>query len=436
MTELALIGLLMFGIMVVLTLLGVPLGISIIGCAAVGLYVVGGPAMLLNQMGQGFYKLSASYNFAVIPMFMVMGQLCAETGIAEGAFTSAKKWLGGLRGGLLDTVVIANMIFGACSGVSSAANVVFSRIALPEMDKAGYDRGLSLSVICASSSLSVLIPPSVLILSFCMLVEVSVGAALMAGCAAGIVFALVYLVVINIYKRLYPNKIPPKSTEKVPAKEKLQSLALLLPIVLLFALIVGGSFAGWFPATVGGAVAMVVVLIYAIAKRTPLKKIWNAISFSLVTFANIYLIIVGGQLFSRFIALTGMTTAIGNAIAAAQVPGMVVFALVVIFYLFCGMFMDCASIIVITAPIVFPVLTGLGFNELVLVVMMVISMEVASLTPPVGLGVFYVANATNGSPAYIFKNVAKFFVLDLVIIFGMAFIPGIVLWLPKLLGYM
>lgn len=429
------IGILMFVLMIVLTLIGVPLGISIVGCAAVGMYIAAGPTMMVNQMSNGFFQLSASYNFAVIPMFMVMGQLCAETGIAEGAFSAAKKWLGNLRGGLLDTVVIANMIFGACSGVSSAGNVVFSRIALPELEKAGYDRGISLSVICSASSLSVLIPPSVLILSFCMLTEVSVGAALMAGCSAGILFTIMYLIVINVYKRVFPDKIPPRSTEKVPMSEKLKTLTLLIPILLLFALIVGGSFLGWFPATVGGAVAMVVVLIYAVCKRTPFKKILDAIWSSLLQFGNIYLIIIGGQLFSRFIAFTGLTRTIGTGIAGANVPGLLVFALVVVFYLFCGMFMDCASIIVITAPIVFPVLCTLGFNELVLVVMMVMSMEVASLTPPVGLGVFYVANAVNESPAFIFKNVAKFFVLDLIIIFLVAVFPDLVLWLPRLMGY-
>ncbi|MBQ9030967.1 MAG: TRAP transporter large permease subunit [Parasporobacterium sp.] len=430
------IGILAFVVMIVLTLIGVPLGIAIFGCAGLGLLAAAGPAMFLNQMTTGIFSLSASYNFAVIPMFMVMGTLCSMTGIAEGAFKAARKWLGGTRGGLLDTVVIANMIFGACSGVSSAANVVFSRIALPELEKAKYDRGLSLSVICASSSLSVLIPPSVLILSFCMLVEVSAGAALMAGFGAGILFAVAYLIFINIYKRIYPDKIPPKSTEKIPMNEKLRTLTLLIPILLLFALIVGGSFLGWFPATVGGAVAMVVVLIYAIAKRTPFKSITKAIWDSLLQFGNIYLIIIGGQLFSRLIAFTGLTKTIGNAIASANVPPIIIFALVVIFYLFCGMFMDCASIIVITAPIVFPVLTGLGYNELVLVAMMVISMEVASLTPPVGLGVFYVANAVNESPAFIFKNVVKFFVLDLALIFAMAIIPDLVLWMPKLMGYM
>lgn len=429
------IGILFFVIMIVLTLIGVPLGISIIGCASIGILIVGGPNMMINQISNGFYTLSASYSFAVIPMFMVMGELCAITGIAEGAFKAARTFLGNTRGGLLDTVVIANMIFGACSGISAAANVVFSRIALPELDKEGYDRGIALSTICASSSLSVLIPPSVLILSFCMLAEVSAGAALMAGCSAGIFLAVVYLIFLNIYKRIHPEKIPPRSGVRTTWAEKGKASLYLIPIILLFALIIGGAFAGWFPATVGGAVAMVVLIIYAFARRTPVKKIGKAIWDTLLGFCNIYLIIIGGQLFSRFIALTGLTNAITKAIVNSGIPAIAVFSLVVLLYLLCGMFMDCASIIVITVPIVFPVLTQMGFNDLILVVMMVFAMEIASLTPPVGLGVFYVADTVNESPAFVFKNVAKFFVLDIALVFFMALVPNVALWLPKLLGY-
>lgn len=431
----AFVGILMFVLMVLFTLLGAPLGISMMSTTAVGFFLVSGPNMMIRQLTDGIFSLSASYNFAVIPMFMVMGQLCEVTGIAEGAFKAAKKWLGGMRGGLLDTVVIANMIFGACSGISSAGNVVFSRLALPEMDKSGYDRGLSISTICASSSLAVLIPPSVLILAFCLLTEVSVGAALMAGLSAGVFMTLVYLVFLNVYKRIHPEKIPPRSTEKIPLREKLKTLTLLVPILLLFALIVGGSFLGWFPATVGGAVAMVVLIIFSFVKDLKFKVLVETIWRSLLGFGNIFFIIVGGQLFSRFIALTGLSRTIGDFIAKSNMPAMVIFTMVVIFYLFCGMFMDCASIIVITAPIVFPLLKSMGFHELVLVVMLVFSMEIASLTPPVGLGVFYVANATNSSPTFVFKNVVKFFILDLIIVFLIAFFPDIVLIIPRLAGY-
>lgn len=429
------IGILMFLAMTVMILAGIPLGISMFSCAAVGFYLIGGAQVMLSQLTNGVMSLAASYNFAVVPLFMVMGQLAGETGIAEGAFLAAKKWLGRSKGGLLDAVVVANMVFGACSGVTAAGNVVFSRIALPELDKQGYDRGLALGTITCAGTLSVLIPPSMPIITFCLLTSVSVGAALMTGLATGIIFAIVMIAVLHVYTAIKPSKIPPPDTTKVPVKEKIGTLKLLLPIVLLFAVIVGGSFMGWFPATVGGAVAVVVVLIYAVVKRMPAKTILKTIWTGLQSFGNIYLIVISGQMFGRLVALSGLAGTIADWISNVGLAPYAVFCLVVAFYLFCGMFMDCMSIIIITVPIVFPVLTGLGYHELLLVMLLVFSMEVANLTPPVGLAVFHVANCTGESTSFIFKNVTKFFIMDLAIILVLALVPDVLLWLPRLMGY-
>lgn len=431
----AVIGILMFVIMTVMILVGIPLAISMLGCAAVGLLLIGGPQVLFTQLTSGIMSISASYNFAVIPLFMVMGTLCAKTGIAEGAFNAARKWLGGKKGGLLDTVVVANMIFGACSGSSSAGNVVFSRIAYPELKRQGYDRGLSLSTIAGTGTLSVLIPPSMPIITFCLITNVSVGAALMTGLATGIFFAIIVIIMLHIYLRIFPNKVPPRDETKVPVKEKIASLKLLVPILLLFALIVGGSFLGWFPATTGGAIAFVVVFIYAVCKRMPFKEIMSGIWDGLQSFGNIYLIIIAGQMFGRLVTMSGLADTMASAIAQSNFPPFAVFTLVVVFYLFCGMFMDCLSIIIITVPIVFPALVALGYEPLILVMLLVFAMEVAGLTPPVGISVFHVANCTQESPAFIFKNIVKFFVLDIAIVLLLALIPDIILWLPRLLGY-
>jgi TRAP-type C4-dicarboxylate transport system permease large subunit len=212
-------------------------------------------------------------------------------------------------------------------------------------------------------------------------------------------------------------------------------LKLLLPIIALFALIVGGSFLGWFPATVGGAVAVVAILAYCAFKRMPIKAVFSGIMEGVSSFANVYLIIVGGQFFSRFVTVTGLADSISRGIAAVNMPPYLVFCLVFLFYLFCGCFMDCLSIIVITVPVVFPVLTAIGFHELVLVMLLVFAMEIASLTPPVGLGVFYVANATKMPVSQVFKGVTPFFIMDVALVLIIAAFPDLILWLPKLMGY-
>lgn len=408
----SLVGVLMFALMTVLILSGIPLAVSMLLSSAVGFFLMGGWTMLSTQFTSGLFSICANYSFAVIPLFMVMGALCSDTGIGEGTFTAAKKWLGNLRGGLLDAVVVANMIFGACSGVSAAGNIVFSRIALPELNRHGYDRGLSLGTITCAGSLSVLIPPSMPILVFALMTGVSVGEALVAGISAGIVFAALMLVMVNAIMLLHPEKIPPRSTEKIPMTEKLATLKLLLPIFALFALVVGGSFAGWFPATVGGAVAMTAVLLYALFIRMPLKRIWNSIWEGLQGFGNIYLIVIGGTMFGRVISLSGIAKTVADFIISLDVAPFFVFLMVVLFYMFCGCFMDCLSIIIITVPVIYPVLTGLGYEPIVLVMLLVFAMEISNLTPPVGLAVFYVANATNESTTLIFKNVVPYFLMD------------------------
>lgn len=230
-------------------------------------------------------------------------------------------------GGLLDTTIVANAIFGACSGVSAAGNVVFSRIALPELDKNNYNHGLSLATITAAGSLAVLIPPSMPIITFCLLTSVSVGAALMTGLACGVMMAVIMILFLKVYGLVRPGMIPPKSGEKVPFKEKVSTLKLLLPILLLFALIVGGCFAGWFPATVGGAVGFVAVLLYAVLIKMPPKQILGNIWTGLKGFGSMYMIIVSGQMFGRVVTMSGLAAKIAGWIGGANIAPFLSWAL-------------------------------------------------------------------------------------------------------------
>lgn len=430
----AVICAIMFGSMTVLILVGVPLAISMLLCSFVGFTWVSGFGLATTQFTNALFSLSHSYGFAVIPLFMTLGVLASVTGMAEGTFTAAKKWVGGIRGGLLHSVVLANMVFGACSGMSVAGNIVFSRIAMPELKKANYDATLSIGTITSAGSLSVLVPPSVPIIAFCLLAGVSIGDALITGISAAIVFAVLTMGLIALIGLIRRNKFPPRSREKISAWDRIKTLRLLFPILVLFALIVGGSFAGWFPSTIGGAVAVVAILIYAAIKRTPPKVVWRGLMEGVSSFAGVYLIIIAGQFFSRFVTVTGMAAAISDYIASVQIAPFGVFLLVFVFYLFCGCFMDALSIIVITVPVVFPVLMGVGYHELVLVMLLVFSMEIASLTPPVGVGVFYVAQSVKMPVSQVFRGVAPFFALDAAMVMLIALIPDLILWLPHVLG--
>ena len=435
MTPEMIIGLLVFAGMLILVLLGVPIFLSMLTGSFVGFILLGGMRMMIVQFTTAPFSLGANYTYAVLPLFMLVGSLASATGIAQGAFDAMHKWLGRVRGGLLYSVVCANALFGACSGISVAGNVVFGGLAVPQLERQGYDKSLSYGTVTGAGVLSSLIPPSVPIILWCLVTNMSIGNTLMYGLSAGLMMVVLLCVFIFIYSLIKPGKVPStKNLPKVPFIEKVKSLRYLIPILLVFALIIGGAVRGWFPATVGGAVAVFALLIFALVKRTPLKVIGHCIWDAAVMNAGMFPIIVAGTIFSRFIALTGLADGMASLIAGANVHRLLVFTFVIIFYLICGCVMDIPSIIIITVPVIFPLLTGLGFSQYVLCVMLVFMCDVAGMTPPIGMNVFAVSNALRVRPTEIFKGCVPFFILDIVCVYVMAIFPQVVEFLPKLLG--
>ena len=433
-----LIGLIVFGIMMVMVFAGIPIFVSMLTCAFFGFVALygGDMKMALNIFTTYPFDLGANYNYAVLPMFMLVGALAGETGIAEGAFKSVHAFLGRVKGGLLFTVVGANALFGACSGSSVAGNIVFGRLAMPELEKAGYSRKYSLGCVAASGALSTLIPPSMGIIMFCLVapVTMSVGTALMGGIIPGIITAVALCVTVRIIGLVKPGSIPPGGGPKIPVSEKMKSLRLLIPILCLFGLIIGGTFAGWFTATVGGAVGAVAVCIYALCKKMPLKQLGACMVDAAVMEAGIFPIIVGGQIFSKFISDTGLADYLSAAIDSVHAPRFIIFLLVILLYVFCGCVMDIMSIIIITVPVVFPILTGMGYSPYALVIALCFVAEIAGLTPPIGMNVFATANALRINPSDIFKGVVPYFICEIGLVLLIGLFPQIVTFLPTLMG--
>lgn len=410
-----LIGLIVFGIMMVMVFAGIPIFVSMLTCAFFGFVALygGDMKMALNIFTTYPFDLGANYNYAVLPMFMLVGALAGETGIAEGAFKSVHAFLGRVKGGLLFTVVGANALFGACSGSSVAGNIVFGRLAMPELEKAGYSRKYSLGCVAASGALSTLIPPSMGIIMFCLVapVTMSVGTALMGGIIPGIITAVALCVTVRVIGLVKPGSIPPGGGPKIPVSEKMKSLRLLIPILCLFGLIIGGTFAGWFTATVGGAVGAVAVCIYALCKKMSLKQLGACMVDAAVMEAGIFPIIVG-----------------------VHAPRFIIFLLVILLYVFCGCVMDIMSIIIITVPVVFPILTGMGYSPYALVIALCFVAEIAGLTPPIGMNVFATANALRINPSEIFKGVVPYFICEIGLVLLIGLFPQIVTFLPTLMG--
>ena len=431
------IGAICFVVMIALVVLGIPVYLCVMGTALVGMYLVVPAKMVIQQFSTGFFTTVASYTFSVIPLFMLVGVLAGDTGIAEGAFTSMQKWLSKRKGGLLYATVAANAVFGACSGVSSAGTIVFCKIAAPELKRHGYDESLSLGTISAAGSLSSLIPPSIGVLTFCLLTDQSIGTGLMTSFAGGILMVLVMFIMIFATCRLQPKKIPriTDADRAVTWGERFKTLTLLIPILLLFGLIVGGSFAGWFPPTVGGAVACVAICIYALCRKMTIKALLYSFWDGCQMFASMYLIVMAATMFGRFIGLTKMANMMIDGIASLGIPPIAVYLVIILFYIFCGCVMDCMSVMMITVPIVYPLLTGLGFNGYAMIVVIIMISELGAITPPMGMAVFTVSTVLREPAGKIFKGVWPYIIAMLAAALLIVFFPDLVLWMPKLMGY-
>lgn len=434
--SMAIQGLIVFLLMFALILFGVPIYLSMLAASFVGFWWIADVNYMVSQFFSAPFALSATYSYCVIPLFMIVGVLAADTGIAGKAFSAMKVWFGKLRGGLMMATIGANLVFGACSGASANAIIVFGKVAYPELVKNGYDKRLSMGCIAATCALSSLIPPSTTIVMWALLADISVGTALMSGVGPGIVVAILYCIMTAVTARIWPEKIPPVTEEdqSITWGDRVKSLKLLLPIAGLFVIIVGGVYFGYFPATVGGAVGAVACVVYALCTRTKIKVIWNGFKDSAVMFSQVFPMMIAGMLFSRVIALSGLTNWLAKAIASIDVPPVVVFLLIILFYVFCGCVMDILSTIIITVPIVFPLLTGLGYDPYVVCIILVFMCEIAGLTPPLGMNVFSTSAVLRMDPMEIFRGIVPYFMVDVIMVLLMVFFPQIVTFLPNLLS--
>jgi len=434
MSHEALIGIYCFIGMLFIVLAGFPIFISLILPAVIGLWIIGGPTFVLEQTTTATYNISSSYTFAVVPMFVLMGIFAGESGIAEDAYNAASKWVMKLRGGLLMATIAANAIFGACSGIPTGGTVVFTKIAMPQLIKQGYDKSLSLACIASAAVLVTLIPPSMPIIITCILVDLSIGRALIAGIIPGILLVVLMSLTVWIAGHLKPELMPASANTNVTWKERVFSLKLLWPIILIFLIMMGGMYLGIFPPTVGGAIGAFSTLVYALAlRRMNTKSILHAFWESVIINAQLFIIIIGGMLFARLIALSGLAQGFNDFLLSSQFPPLGIMAIIIVFYLLLGCVMDLTPIVIITLPIVFPILTGhLGFDPYATVIILLFLGALGSITPPIGMSCFVVASAANTNPVDVYRGIVPFFLVQLAMVILLIFVPGIASWLPHL----
>ena len=443
------IGIICFVLMLFLIFNGFPIAIAMFTCSALGFLWLKdwNIAILSAQMGSTVFNNSANYEFAVLPLFIVLGTFAGITGIAEKAFDAIHTWLGRVKGGTLFTVIIANGIYGACAANSSAGTIIFSRLASPSLQKEKYDETLSMGVMCSSGSLASLIPPSQAVLTICLVapacmyggqqVQMSLGTGLMSGIVPGIILILLLCITVRVYGFVKKGTLPEPRKEKIPFVEKLKTLKLLLPILALFIIMIGGASLGWFSTTVAGAIGAMVTMIYAIVRRVSFKDICKSFWDACLMQASIFIIIVAGNVFSKFIAASGLTKFLGEAVAGLDLPPFIMYLIVMVFFLIGGAIMNVVPLIICTCSIVYAVLVeGCGYHPYVVMIALVLLVEVAQLTPPIGMGTYIVANALRIDPMRIFKAVVPFFIVLFLYACLLGLVPQIVTFAPRLMGIM
>ena len=379
------------------------------------------------------HSKSVNYALSVLPMFILIGFIAYHAGLTHALFRAARAWVGWVPGGLAVASVFATAGFAAVSGASTATAAVFSRVAIPHMLDAGYDRRLAAGVVAAGGTLASLIPPSAILVIYAIIVEESVGTLIMAGFVPGVVSALVYAALIIGQCKLNPELGRPIPSP--PLKEKIASLPGTLPIIAVVAIIFYSMYSGTATPTEAGALGAFVVLIMAIVRGMSWKNLRSALEETARLTVMIFALIWGILIFVRFLGYAGLPQAFAEWIVTLPFPPIIIMIGILLGYAVLGMFMDAIGMLLLTLPVVYPAVIALGYDPIWFGIIVVKMCEVCLITPPVGLNCYVVAAVRRDIPlGDVFRGIAPFFVADVATVGLFLAFPGIILWLPSLIN--
>ena len=427
----ALIG---FIVLFALMLMRVPVGMAmgLVGVTGYS-YIVGvGPALKL--VGQTSMRTVTDYTFGVIPMFMLMGAFVSISGVSRELFRAANAFVGHLRGGLGMATVVACGGFAAISGSSVATAATFAGVAYPEMRRYGYPQSFSTGVIAAGGTLGAMLPPSTVLAVYAILTEQDIGKLFMAGILPGLLAILMYVVTISIIVKLRPNLLP--AGEHKSWRERISGLKDIWAPLLLFIFVIGGLYGGFFtPTEAGGVGASGAFLLGVIRGKLNRAQIREALLQATRTSAAVFTVLIGALLFGYFLTITQTPQKLSEFLTALGVGRYGVLALIMLMYLVLGCLMDAMAMIILTVPIIFPIIVHLGFDPIWFGIIIVMTVELGLIHPPVGMNVFVIKSVVKDvSFTTIFKGVLPFVATDLLRLLILIAFPIIALWLPGRMG--
>ncbi|MEE4261183.1 MAG: TRAP transporter large permease [Desulfobacteraceae bacterium] len=391
----------------------------------------------LNLLSRNIYEVFSSYGLTTIPLFIFMGQLAFNSGISARLYDTAYKFLGSTRGGLAMATVSACTAFGAVCGSSPATAATMATVGLPEMKRYKYADELATGSVASGGGLGMIMPPSVVLIVYGVMTEESIGKLFVAGIIPAIFVTILFIISIFIICRIAPEQGPPG--ESFSWKEKIRSLNGLIDTLAVFGLVMGGLFFGFFTPTEAAAVGAFGVLVVSLIRR---QITWQGFVKSLYetlrTSCMVLLLIAGAVVFGKFLAITRIPFNVASWIGGFDLPPFAIMGMIVLVYFLGGCFMDALALVMLTIPIFFPVVTGLGYDPIWFGVIIVMVTEMGVITPPVGINVYVVygvaESVIGGVPLEaIFKGIVPFLIAVIVGLTILIFVPQIILFLPNLM---
>jgi tripartite ATP-independent transporter DctM subunit len=428
-----LIGLLGFVALLMLIGLRIPIAVALAMVGICGGAMLNGWNAVAFILGSLPYETVFPYSLSVVPLFVMMGVFASHAGLSTALYQAVNAMIGHRRGGLASATVGACAGFGAICGSSLATAATMCRVALPEMRRHGYSDRLAAGAIAAGGTLGVLIPPSIILVVYALLTEQSIGKLFAAALIPGAVGTLLYVGAVSVQTRLKPDLAPP--AERSPWPVRLAALRSVWPVVLLFALVIGGIYLGWFSPTEAAAVGAFGTLVLAAARRRLSRRVLvDCLLETAGITAMIFTILIGTAIFNFFIETTTLPHLMAATVSQLGWPPLAVLALIMAFYLVLGCFMDSLSMVFVTVPFVFPLVLALGLDPVWFGILLVTIVEISLITPPVGMNLFVIKAVAGDLPLKTaIAGVAPFLVADMVRLILLIAFPALTLWLPSLM---
>jgi tripartite ATP-independent transporter DctM subunit len=416
-----------------LLLLRVPVWAALTLVGFIGNAAMSGLAPTLALAGTVPFDVGGAYTLSVVPLFVLMGEVASDTGLSADLFKAARVMLAGVRGGLAVGAVAASACFGAVCGSSVATAATMTRIALPEMRKAGYDPGLASGSLAAGGSLGILIPPSIIFVIYAAIAQQSVPKLFAAGLVPGLILTALYMIVAVAVAHIRKDYAP--SEPGASWRDRLAAAKGPWQFLALFLVTIGGIYAGIFSpteaASVGAAGAIVLGIV---GRRLSLASLQYAIENTVGVCGILFMIVFGANLFSFFMVQTQLPNILADGAHALNLPGPAVMTLIIIAYILFGCFLEGIGMVLITVPVFLPVVQQFGYDAVWFGVIVVIVVEVGLIHPPVGLNLFVIqAHAPDIKITSIYRGIVPFLLAPLILIVLMFLFPAIALWLPKFL---